>query len=285
MGWCGHFARAAGSVPTVVHAHWWFPSGLAAPPELPTVVTLHGTDGRLLARTGAATLARRALGRGRVVTAVSSAIAAMVETRTGIAVDPSRVCPMPVEDRGVRSTGGGGLVFVGRLTEQKRVALALEAHAAMLATRPELCLTIVGDGPARAELESRVGALGSGDRVRFLGQLPPAAAAEALGRADLFLFPAEQEGLGLAAVEALMAGVPVVACRDGGGIGDIMEEPGAGLLVEPTAAAFAGAADRLMADPDSRAAAAQAGASWRQRLTPTAVAERCEAWYRAAQLA
>ena len=110
---------AAGTDPaTVIHAHWWFPAGLAAPPR-PCVVTLHGTDARLLTKPGAGWLARRALRRGRVVTAVSRHVASQVEQATGLVVDEAHRSPMPLELPSRRSAGGGGVVFVGRLTRQK----------------------------------------------------------------------------------------------------------------------------------------------------------------------
>lgn len=278
----GARAAAAGAGEAVIHAHWWFPAGFAAPSELPTVVTLHGTDARLLDRPLAPLLARRALGAPRVVSTVSRHVADRVAAVVGRRVGPGHVCPMPlVVPTGPVSSGGGGLLVVGRLTGQKRVDLALRAHARLQARHPNLTLTIVGDGPARPGLERLAATLGTGPTVRWMGQLPPAGVASALASADVFLFPAEHEGLGLAAVEALTAGVPVVACRDGGGVLDILEEPGAGTVTAPDADAIATAAEGLL-NPASRAAAARAGAQWADRLAPARVAERCEGWYREA---
>ncbi len=279
----GARAAAAGASDTVVHAHWWFPAGVAAPPELPAVVTLHGTDARLLDRPLAPTLARRALGRRRIVTAVSRHVAGRIGRTLGREIGADHITPMPlVVPGGSPSTGGGGIVFVGRLTGQKRVDLAVRAHARLLARRPGLRLTIVGDGPARPALERLARDLGTEGSVRWTGQIPPAAVAATLGNADLFLFPAAHEGLGLAPVEALAAGVPVVACRDGGGVLDILEEPGAGVVAEPDADRIATAAEGLLHDPSARAAAAAAGRRWADRLAPDRVAERCETWYREA---
>jgi glycosyltransferase involved in cell wall biosynthesis len=189
---------------------------------------------------------------------------------------------MPIRPPKHRARGGGGALFVGRLTAQKRVELAIEAVAILARDRPAIRLTIVGEGPARVDLEARARELGQADRVRFLGSVAPDDLPAALSSADLFLFPARAEGLGLAAVEALAAGVPVVACRDGGGVTDVMAEPGAGLQVEPTASAIADAGDRLLADPAARDAAWRAGNAWVERLAPERVAEQCEEWYREA---
>ena len=273
-------ARLAGADRrTVVHAHWWFPAGLAAPPEAPGVVTLHGTDARILAWPGASWLARRALRSGRVVTAVSSAVADGVERITGRPVSADHVCPMPIGLGTHRSEGGGGLVFVGRLTAQKRVSIALDAHAQLLGNDPELRFTIVGEGPERPALEAQARRLGTADRVDFKGTVAASEVARTLGRADIFLFPAEREGFGLAAAEALAAGVPVIACRDGGGVLDLLREPGAGVIVDPDPTRLAQAVGILRGQPAASEAAWRAGQAWRTRLAPDTVAARCERWY------
>ncbi len=279
----GRGARDAGAGrETVVHAHWWFPAGLAAPAEIPCVVTLHGTDARILGRPGAGWLARKALRPGRIVTAVSSAVGAEVERWTGRSVTDAHTCPMPVTLSEHRSRGGGGLVFVGRLTAQKRISIALDTHAQLVKADPTLRLTIVGDGPERSALEQRARQLGTSDRVTFTGMVEPSRVAAAMGDADVCLFPAEREGFGLAVVEALSAGIPVIACRDGGGVLDILRVTGAGVIVDPDPTRMALAVGILRARPGAGEAAWQAGREWRARLDPTAVARRCDAWYREA---
>ena len=266
----------------VVHAHWWFPAGVAAPPERPCVVTLHGTDARLFANPVARLLARRALRPPRVVTAVSTAVARLEITAVGRPIGPEHISPMPLDAAAETEIGeggaggGGGLVFVGRLTEQKRVGLALEAVARL---GPDVRFTIVGDGPDRGRLERRAAELGLGARARFLGMVAPHEVGATLAAADLFVFPAEAEGLGLSAMEALAAGLPVVACTDGGGVLDVVTESGGGRVVAPDPAALAGAIQALLADPAARVRARAAGRTWQQRLAPAEVAARCEAWY------
>jgi glycosyltransferase involved in cell wall biosynthesis len=93
------------------------------------------------------------------------------------------------------------------------------------------------------------------------------------------LFPAQGEGFGLAAAEALMAGVPVVACWDGGGVLDIVPERGAGRLTLPAAEALADAALDVLNDPEGLAKGRIEGESCRRRLSPDYVAEVCESWY------
>jgi glycosyltransferase involved in cell wall biosynthesis len=277
----GALAEAEGAAEgdTVVHAHWWIPAGLAAPRGLPVVLTLHGTDGRLLQKSAAARwLARGVLRRADLVTTVSSHLAGIVETTTGREDVATHIQPMPVEsaDR-PWSRGGAGAIVVCRLTPQKRVHLALEAIARMSKPVP---LTVVGDGPERVALEALTRTLRLSG-VTFTGLLPPSEVAVRLATADVMLFPAVGEGMGLSAVEALMAGVPVVACRDGGGVVDALETYGGGVVVEPTAEAIADGIGQA-GSPAIRAAAQVVGNHWREDLAPAQVARRFEEWYREA---
>jgi glycosyltransferase involved in cell wall biosynthesis len=268
----------------LVHAHWWVPAGLAAPAGAPLVVTVHGTDAALLRSSRVARrLARPVFERARVVTAVSRELAGWVQTATGRHVAPSQVHPMPVASEAWPwTTAGGGTIVVARLTAQKRINLAIETTAFLASCGHDLPLTIVGDGPERERLERQVERLGIGAFVRFVGAVPPGDVIGYLATADLMLFPAQGEGFGLAAAEALMVGVPVVACWDGGGLLDVVPENGAGRLTLPSAEALSDAALDLLQDPDRLSVARLVGESWRARLAPDHVAELCEGWYREA---
>ncbi len=268
----------------LVHAHWWVPGGLAAPREAPLVLTVHGTDARLLERSKLARMiASPVLRRARVLTTVSKPLATTIQQALGIFIDPSRVQPMPVplaDDRW--TTGGAGLVTVSRLTAQKRVHLSIEAVACPRDLDIRMPLTIVGEGPEKEALQRRAADLNVSPLVNFVGALPRTRVLDLLCRTDLMLFPAEGEGFGLVAAEALMRGVPVVGCWDGGGVLDVVPENGAGRLVIPSADAIADAALGLLQDPETSAIARRAGVEWRHRLSPSRVAEVCEGWYREA---
>ncbi len=263
--------------PAVIHAHWWFPAGLAAPRELPAVVTLHGTDGRLLRRNPLVrALGRRVLRRARLVTAVSPELASLAEGASGRSDVASHVCPMPVDSSRFRwSRGGGGVLVVARLSAQKRVDLAIQAVRVLARAGRPVPLTIVGEGPERAGLERLAG---PDLPVRFAGALSRSEVEGLLETADVMLFPAEHEGLGLAPLEALMCGVPVVACTDGGGVVSALERYGGGGAVEPNPEALARAVEEAW-HAGARAAARQAGVAWRERLAPARVAEVFEIWY------
>jgi glycogen(starch) synthase len=171
---------------------------------------------------------------------------------------------------------------VARLTPQKRVHLAIEALVELRRMGPPRVLTIVGDGPERGALEALTRNLGVADAVSFRGAQPPAIVAQLLSEADLALFPARHEGFGLAAAEALMSGVPVVACMDGGGVLEVVPRDGAGRVTEPDSTTIAEASRDLLQASGTKALAAIEGERWRQALSPAAVAETCERWYREA---
>lgn len=271
----------------LVHAHWWAPGGISAwLARRRYVVTLHGTDVALLERSAAARwVARRVLPGAALVTAVSTYLANRAARVAGLDAGRIAVQPMPVDVRAFARTsaGGGGVVSVGRLSKQKRVDLVVEAVALLKQRGRGLPLTIVGDGPERAYLERRAAEVGIAGETRFLGEVPPDRIPQAVGDADVFAFPAAGEGLGLAAAEALMLGVPVVAAADGGGVTDIVPVQGPGRRVSPVnAGELADAIDALARDGAARRLAAEAGAELRRRFDPAAVAERFEALYRQA---
>jgi glycosyltransferase involved in cell wall biosynthesis len=269
----------------LIHAHWWVPGGWAAPPEGRLVITCHGTDVALLGRSAIArALARPVFARAHVVTAVSAATARTIEAATGRRIDNSHVQPMPLDTTAYAASaaGGAGAITLGRLSPQKRFDLAIEAVALLRDRGRTLPLTIVGDGAARAGLEELARARRLESLVTFTGAVPPRDIPARLRRADVMLFPAAGEGFGLAAAEAFLSGVPVVACTDGGGVLDIVPTDGAGRRAAPTADAIAAAAEDLLADPAARPNAGAEGDRWRARLSPAAAAASCKRWYQEA---
>lgn len=100
------------------------------------------------------------------------------------------------------------LLVVGRLARQKGQDMAIRA----LAELDDVQLDLVGDGPARAELESLATRLGVAHRVRFKGSAPPL---QHLRSATLVVVPSRWEGLSLALLEAMATATPVVATRAG----------------------------------------------------------------------
>lgn len=266
----------------LVHAHWWVPAGLATPRGVPLVLTVHGTDAALLRRSRIArSLARRLFRRAAMVTTVSREVGNWVQNLTGCFVGAGQVHPMPVDSKGYSWTrGGGGGVVIARLVGAARVELAIQTVAVLAACGHDLRLTVVGDGPERAALEARAERLGVSSLVRFAGDLSPDQTRAHLARADLMLFTAQADGTALPTLEALISGVPVVACWDGGAAVDIVPESGAGRLSLPSPEAIADSVLSLQADADRLAMGRLVGEAWRARLAPDHVAALCEGWYR-----
>ncbi len=279
-------ARAEGAA--LVHAHWWVPGGvsawLASMDRGPSyLVTLHGTDVAILERSAAArALARRVLTSAVAVTAVSSFLAERAAAVAGLDPETVVVQPMPADLLRLSrlSAGGGGVITVGRLVAQKRIDLVLEAVARLAEQGRTVPLTIIGDGPLRSALEEHAERLGIAPATRFVGEVEPKELAAAIGDADVFAFPAVGEGLGLAAAEALILGIPVVATSAGGGVIDIVPTEGAGRVVAgDDPGAMARAIGELLDDPGARTLAAQAGATLREQFDPERVAQRFEGLY------
>ncbi len=137
---------------------------------------------------------------------------------------------------------------VDKLDSYRLLAAAL-AH--LRRERPALAwrLAVVGDGPARPEVEAALAPLPH-QRVRFLGALPPDTLPALYLGADLFAFPGLGDALGLVYLEAAAAGLPTVACRGPGP--EVMVPPGGGRLTDPTPEAFAAALGELLADAGAR---------------------------------
>lgn len=249
--------------PHLIHAHWWFPSGLvgtwvAGLAGLPLVTTMHGTDVRLArAKTFARPLFRRVLHHARAVTTVSRWLADEVRE---IAPNVSPlVAPMPVSTalfHPAATRSSDRLLFVGRLNAQKGVAILLDAIARM---RHRVAVDVVGDGPDAARLRAQAAQLGIADRLSWHGARPQTELPPFYQRASALVVPSLGEGLGLVAVEAQLCEAPVVAF-DSGGITDTITHGETGLLAPPgDVDALAAALDRLFDDPELRFALGRAG--------------------------
>jgi glycosyltransferase involved in cell wall biosynthesis len=156
-----------------------------------------------------------------------------------------------------RRGGALRLVTVAMMRQGDKLASyrLLGAALAQLLDLP-WSLDVVGDGPARPEVEHALAPLGA--RVVYHGALDEPAVVAALAAADLFVWPAINEAFGMALLEAQAAGLPVVAGASGG-VGDIVASGVTGLLLPPgDAEAFANALRRLFLDPEARAAMAVA---------------------------
>ncbi len=157
-------------------------------------------------------------------------------------------------------SGGAVILSVARQYPRKDTATLLAALPAVLRAHPRARLRIVGGGPELPALEARARALGLGEAVSFLGEVRAdrAVRREYFG-ADVFCLPSLQEGFGIAFLEAMAAGLPVVGAA-AGAVPEVVPDGEAGLLVPPRdAEALAGALIRLLGDADLRRRLGRAG--------------------------
>jgi glycogen(starch) synthase len=153
----------------------------------------------------------------------------------------------PFEDP-FSGVGRPRILLVGRLAPQKGVSTLVEA--AGLLKDPSAKVLLVGDGSERPKLEREAKRIGVGDRVRFEGFVAHERLPAALVHADLLVLPSLYEELGTVLLEAMQAGLPVVASKTGG-IPDVIEDGVNGMLVLPgEPEALARAIDRFLADRD-----------------------------------
>ncbi len=219
------------------------------------VVHLHG---RILEARGLSLVTHSGRGADAVI-AVSRAVAERVVGRRPLVVYPG--VPLPetsgplVPPRG--STTKVIIGTAGRLLPLKGFVYLVRAVASLRVEFPNLVLEIAGSGPERAALEREAERLGLSDGVRFLGWVEELAAV--LARWDVFVLPSLEEAFPIAVLEAMAAGLPVVASAVGG-IPELVEDGRTGWLVPPADARLL--AERLRAlllDASQRRALGEAG--------------------------
>ncbi|MFI7635576.1 glycosyltransferase [Nonomuraea sp. NPDC049400] len=243
----GHLTRRITSLrPDVVHVHTgavspfaWMGVRAAARAGVPCVVTVHSMWDpvtRLVYR-----LLRLAFGWQRwrlVATTVSNAAAAPIRAVAGPEV-PVRVVSNGLDLSGWAPPPGAPdrsaevhIVAVGRLAPRKqpvRLLRLLQAARARVPARIPMRATIVGDGPARGQMERFLARHGMAEWVSLPGRYTRQQIAKVLESADVFVAPAPRESFGIAALEARAAGLPVVA-RAQSGVADFVSNGTEGLL-------------------------------------------------------
>jgi glycosyltransferase involved in cell wall biosynthesis len=248
--------------PDVVHAH--NPAALLAAlaarllartPETAIVTTYHGLVGERSAR-GAV----RALRRSDLVTAIGPAAAdellhagldpgSLVIVANGVSASVTRDRTEVRRELAVPEDAELVLT-VGRYTPEKNQAQLLEAVALLSPRRPRLRALLVGVGPLEPELRERIRQLGLDGIVQLTGVREDAV--DVAAAADVVTLTSQREGLGLALLEAMAVGTPVVGNRVGG-IPDVVEDGVSGLLVPAgDATATAAAIERILDEPDLR---------------------------------
>lgn len=244
MRWLAPWARRTG-VPLVLFSHERIDAILRTrvPPGFPLVTAADLANRRLVSRVD------------RVV--VTSEFARAEFTRIGarnvhriplgVDLDTFRPSDNPATDLDHLATvpGKPRLILVSRLSREKHPERAIEALQILRHNGIDADLTVVGDGPLRADLEGLAAEL----PVRFEGHVPGRkAVADIIAAADIALCPSPAETFGLAVLEALACGTPVVVPH-AGAARELLGEPGSGLECDGTPAGLATAVRDLLSLP------------------------------------
>jgi glycosyltransferase involved in cell wall biosynthesis len=170
------------------------------------------------------------------------------------------------------------LGLVGRMFPVKGHRQMLEMLPAILQRMPDAVLLLVGDGPERPRCEALATELGLHRNVRFAGQRNDVA--KLLKACDLIVVPSESEGLPLTAIEAMAAGLPVVAF-DVGGMSEVVDDGVTGAVVAAgDSAAFTAAVLSLLEDPVKRSTFGASAAAAAERFGIERHVERLLGHYR-----
>lgn len=170
------------------------------------------------------------------------------------------------------------LLFVGRIGKEKNLAFLLRAFAIVSGQKGDAVLALVGSGPEEAALRRFADALGVGERVLFTGQLSPEIVAGAYASAHIFVFPSVTETQGLVLVEAMAAGLPVVAQAAFGSLA-MVQDGVTGYLCRGGEDEFAGKLLALLADPGLHKRMGEAAAKRALELSADKMASRLEKAY------
>ncbi len=225
------------------------------------------------------------------VIAPSQSVAALLQQR-GV-VTPITVVPTGVDV--VRFTRGSGhdlrpelgiptdafvVGHIGRLAPEKNLMFLTRVVAAFLKARPEAWFVVAGTGPLEEEMKAYFGAAGVLDRVRFPGILKGGDLANAYCCMDVFAFASQSETQGIVLVEAMAAGVPVVAV-DANGVREVVQDGVNGRkLVMEDQDTFCAALDWIASlAPEGRATLARNARKTAEGMSIAASTERLAAVY------
>ena len=219
----------------LLHVHYAIPHAasawiakemLGAATPLKIVTTLHGTDITLVGQERSfLEITRFSIMKSDGLTAVSEYLRRETVEHFGVPADHIQVIPnfvdpaiydrdrYPCRREALIGEGQRLVMHISNFRPVKRVRDVVQIFA-RIAASVAARLVFVGDGPDRSDAAYEAEALGIRDKVIFLGKQD--SVAEILSCADLFLLPSASESFGLSALEAMAAGVPVVAARTGG---------------------------------------------------------------------
>jgi len=248
----------------------------------PVVATFHAGSERKLAVTLAAPLLRLIWSRLDVIIGVSRAA---LELGARPYLESARVIPNGVDVELFRDAPpatlppGRKLLFVNRLDPRKGFSVGVEAFRTLGAQMSDLLLVVAGDGPERPAVDALPGDLRS--RVLMLGAVPHEDLPPYHAAADVFIGPARGgESFGIVLIEAMSAGLPIVA-TDIDGWREVVRTGVDGLLVPPNdPAALAAGVRRVLEDPKLASGLAASGRRRSERYRWSTVVEQIERAYR-----
>ena len=222
--WVGALSLSA--APDVVHVHDWFgtrgAAALAQRLGVPLVMTVHSTEyDRSLGHPWAHILEREQVGidaAARVI-AVSQHLKLQLVQRYH--ADPAKVAVIynavrPSERLAEIDPKRRVVLYVGRLAVMKGVDTFLRAAAAVAPTMADVLFVVAGEGPEYSRLVELAARLGIGERVMFLGKVTDEEREILLAGASVFVLPSVVEPFGIAALEAMAAGVPTIVSKTSG---------------------------------------------------------------------
>lgn len=256
--------------------------------DIKVITTLHGTDITLVGQEASFfAITRFSIQQSDAVTAVSRFLCDETSRAFSIPCAQIRVIPnfvnlreyhpeVPSCREGLAPPGHHVLLHMSNFREVKRVRDVVRIFARV---RRQLAavLLMVGDGPDREEAEREARDLGVAADVRFLGRLDTVA--NLLQATDLFLLPSQTESFGLAALEAMACGGPVVASRVGG-LPEVVEDGVSGILEPPgSVEAMARRAVEVLRDGPRHRAMREAAVAQAARFSTERVVPQYEALY------
>ena len=281
----------------VLHVHYAIPHATTAwlaremlreQRAIKVITTLHGTDITLVGQEASFyAITKFSIQRSDSVTAVSRFLCDETSRAFDIPCEQIQVIPnfvnlseyhpeLPGCREGLAPAGHRVMLHMSNFREVKRVRDVVRIFARVRRQLPATLL-MVGDGPDREAAEQEARDLGVAADVRFLGRLDTVA--NLLQATDLFLLPSQTESFGLAALEAMACGAPVVASR-AGGLPEVIEDGVSGILEPPgSVEAMARRAVEILRDERQHRAMREAAVARAHAFSTDRVVPQYEALY------